>query len=48
MTEIKTLVMIKMEKNLIAVIEKGHSRQPYRIYDLVFWVKTFIEENKKP
>lgn len=26
---IKTLAMLKMEKNFIALIEKGYSRQPY-------------------
>lgn len=31
---IKTLAMLKLEKNLIAVIEKGYARRPYDTYSI--------------
>jgi hypothetical protein len=31
---IKSLEMLKMEKNLAAVIEKGYNRQPYEAYPI--------------
>ena len=31
----KTLAMLKMEKNFIAYLEKGYPRQPYECYTIV-------------
>lgn len=47
LAQIKTLSMLKMEKNFIAVIEKQYSRQPYRYYPLSFFrdrIKQELEE----
>jgi len=41
---IKSLAMLKMEKNFIAVIEKGYPRRPYEYYDLEFLRKRLLEE----
>lgn len=42
--EIKTLAMLKMEKNFIAVMEKRYPRQPYKHYNLSFLFKRLSEE----
>jgi hypothetical protein len=41
--EIKSLAMLKMEKNFIA-LEKGYRRQPYTFYPPSFWVDKIKEE----
>jgi NTP pyrophosphatase (non-canonical NTP hydrolase) len=40
----KTLAMIKMEKNFKAVIEKGYPRQPYDVYPLQFLLERLYVE----
>lgn len=45
--EIKSLAMLKMEKNFIAVMEKRYPRQPYKHYDLTFLFKRLSEEALK-
>ena len=42
--KIKSLAMLKMEKNFIAVIEKKYPRQPYKHYDLPFLFKRLAQE----
>lgn len=44
MTEIKTLAMLKMEKNFRGHIEKGYPRFPYRIYNMLFWIERLTQE----
>lgn len=44
---IKSLAMMKMEKNFIAVIEKGYPRQPYKEYPFGFWVSRLEQELKE-
>ena len=44
MKEIKTLAMIKMEKNFRAHIEKKYPRHPYKIYDMDFWIQRIEQE----
>ena len=46
---IKTLAMLKMEKNFIAVIEKGYPRQPYNseIQDVKFLINHIGDEVKE-
>lgn len=45
--EIKSLAMMKMEKNFIAYVEKGYPRQPYREYPFGFWIKRLEQELKE-
>ena len=40
----KTLAMIKMEKNFIAHIEKGYPRKPYEYFDLGFLRMRLLQE----
>jgi len=40
----KTLAMLKMEKNFIAVIEKKYSRKPYEAFSTRFLVKRLNDE----
>jgi len=40
----KTLAMIKMEKNFIAHLEKGYPRKPYEYYDLDYLRTRLLEE----
>lgn len=42
--EIKTLAMLKMEKNFIALCEKKYPRQPYQIYKPEFLVDRIDDE----
>lgn len=44
-SEIKTLAMMKMEKNFIAHIEKDYPRQPYQACSLGFLMKRLYEES---
>jgi len=46
-TGAKSLSMRKMEKNFIAVIEKGYYRKPYKMFDFSFWVKRLNDEIKE-
>ena len=46
MNEIKSLAMMKMEKNFIAHNEKGYPRQPYNIYSLADCF-SFVEREMK-
>ena len=44
---VKSLAMLKMEKNFVAVIEKGYDRCPYNEYDLIDaeeWLKREVGE----
>jgi len=41
----KTLAMIKMEKNFVAHIEKGYPRKPYETCSLGFLMKRLYEES---
>lgn len=41
---VKTLAMIKMEKNLIAVIDKGYTRYPYKDYSVNEMLNWFLRE----
>jgi NTP pyrophosphatase (non-canonical NTP hydrolase) len=40
----KTLAMIKMEKNFVAVLEKGYARKPYENFNMDFFKKRLQEE----
>ncbi len=40
----KTLAMIKMEKNFVAHIEKGYPRKPYQTGSFASLMKRFYEE----
>jgi len=40
----KTLAMIKMEKNFVAVLEKGYARKPYEQFNMDFFKKRLQEE----
>jgi len=40
----KTLAMMKMEKNFVAVIEKGYPRKPYETLDLHFLRNRLMDE----
>jgi hypothetical protein len=44
---IKSLAMLKMEKNFKAVIDKGYPRQPYKHYALTFLMQRFVDESKE-
>jgi hypothetical protein len=48
--EIRSLAMLKMEKNLIAVIDKNYSRQPYKASanHLDYLIHRLIEETAEP
>lgn len=41
---IKTLAMLKMEKNFVAHIEKKYPRKPYETYTIDELVNRFIDE----
>lgn len=43
----KTLAMIKMEKNFIAVLEKKYPRKPYLQYTAFFLLNRIKEEFKE-
>lgn len=43
---IKSLAMLKMEKNFIA-LEKGYCRQPYKYFEIHFWINKLNEELKE-
>ena len=40
----KSLAMLKMEKNFVAVVEKGNPRQPYKHYNMKFLISKLDEE----
>jgi len=40
----KTLAMMKMEKNFVAVIEKGYPRKPYNALDLDYLIHRLHQE----
>jgi NTP pyrophosphatase (non-canonical NTP hydrolase) len=40
----KTLAMLKMEKNFVAVIDKGYPRQPYKEHSPEFLLRRLYEE----
>lgn len=40
----KTLAMLKMEKNFIAHIEKGYPRKPYAKLSLEYLTNRFVDE----
>jgi len=40
----KTLAMIKMEKNFVAHIEKGYPRQPYKVFSCHELLRRLSEE----
>ena len=44
MTQAKTLAMLKMEKNFVAVLEKGYARKPYENFKMEFFKKRLQEE----
>lgn len=47
---IKTLAMLKMEKNFVALLVKKYPRQPYRAYgteDLMIRLREEVEELQK-
>jgi hypothetical protein len=46
LVNIKTLAMLKMEKNFIAVLEKGYDRQPYNSVNgtMRFWLNRIRQE----
>jgi NTP pyrophosphatase (non-canonical NTP hydrolase) len=41
---IKSLAMLKMEKNFIAYVEKGYPRQPYIQYPINIWIRRIKDE----
>lgn len=43
-TRIKTLAMLKMEKNFVGVIEKRYPRKPYEVYSLEKLLERLSEE----
>ena len=43
----KTLAMLKMEKNFVAVIEKKYPRKPYEIYPLAELIERLKQEVKE-
>ena len=44
MRNIKTLSMLKMEKNFKGHIEKGYYRRPYEHYNITFWILRLRQE----
>lgn len=44
LTLVKSLAMRKMEKNFIAVNEKGYPRSPYAEYDIKFLLNRIFDE----
>ncbi len=42
--EIKSMAMLKMEKNFIAVMEKGYERKPYDFKNPAFWIVKITQE----
>lgn len=43
-TKIKSLAMLKMEKNFIAVNEKNYPQSPYDVLDTGYLVQRLLEE----
>ena len=41
----KTLAMLKMEKNFVAVIEKKYPRKPYEVLTTEYLLKRLSQEN---
>jgi len=41
---LKTLAMIKMEKNFVAVLEKGYPRKPYEEFSIIHLLKRLDDE----
>ena len=42
--QVKTLAMLKMEKNFVAVLEKKYPRKPYEHYTLQFLIERLEQE----
>lgn len=43
----KTLAMLKMEKNFVAVIEKKYPRKPYEAFKIAFLIERLEQETKE-